>query len=43
MIHFLERRHSDRFCALMDQYMPHWRLRRDKLNNAPLAHEHWGY
>lgn len=43
MVHMLERRHTDRFRDLMDQIMPDWQLRKDKLNQAPLAHEDWGY
>jgi predicted metal-dependent hydrolase len=43
LVHFLERHHNDNFVALMDQFMPHWRLLRDELNRAPLAHVEWGY
>ncbi len=43
MVHLLERHHTERFRALMDQYMPDWRLRKDELNETPLAHEDWGY
>ena len=43
MVHLLERHHNDRFVALMDQFMPKWRLHRDELNQAPLGHEEWGY
>jgi len=43
MAHLLERHHNDRFIALMDEHMPHWRTVRDRLNEAPLAHEDWGY
>ncbi len=43
MVHLLERHHSDRFRKLMDHFMPDWRLRRDALNEAPLAHEDWRY
>lgn len=43
MVHFLERHHNDRFRDLMDTVMPNWRLHRDELNRAPLAHEEWGY
>ena len=43
MVHLLERHHSDRFRAYMDQFMPQWRLYRDELNNAPLAHYDWSY
>ncbi|MBT1073964.1 M48 family metallopeptidase [Geobacter grbiciae] len=43
LVHLLERPHSDRFTALMDRFMPQWRLYRDELNRAPLGHEAWGY
>jgi len=43
MVHLLERHHNDRFKALMDRFMPQWRLYRDELNRAPLAYEEWGY
>jgi len=43
MVHLLERRHNDRFKELMDTAMPQWRLHRDELNRAPLAHEDWNY
>lgn len=41
LTHLLERGHGDRFVALMDQFMPDWRSRRDELNEAPLAEESW--
>lgn len=43
MVHLLERHHNDRFRALMDRFMPRWRLHRDTLNQEPLAHEDWIY
>jgi predicted metal-dependent hydrolase len=43
MVHLLERRHTDRFRALMDDFLPDWRPRRAVLNAAPLAHEEWDY
>jgi predicted metal-dependent hydrolase len=43
MVHLLERRHNDRFLALMDKHLPNWRHMRDELNREPLAHEHWVY
>ena len=43
LVHLLERRHNERFVALMDQYLPHWRMLRDELNQAPLGHEDWRY
>lgn len=41
MAHLRERGHGERFVALMDQYLPHWRAVRDELNAAPLADEAW--
>ncbi|MGH8511574.1 MAG: YgjP-like metallopeptidase domain-containing protein, partial [Gammaproteobacteria bacterium] len=43
LIHLLERHHNDRFRGLMDQFIPQWRLYRDDLSRAPLAHECWQY
>ncbi len=43
MVHLLERHHTDRFRQLMDAFIPDWRLRRDALNQTPLAHESWNY
>ena len=42
MVHLRERHHNERFVARMDELMPTWRLHRDELNRAPLAHEEWG-
>lgn len=43
LAHLLERHHNDRFHALMERAMPQWRMHRDTLNRAPLAHEDWEY
>ena len=43
LVHLLEPTHSDRFKALMDQFLPKWRFWRDRLNALPLRHELWGY
>lgn len=43
LVHLIERRHNDRFKELMDHNMPQWRMHRDELNQAPLAHEDWSY
>lgn len=43
LLHLLERRHNERFIALMNSHMPHWRQYRELLNKSPLAHEHWDY
>jgi predicted metal-dependent hydrolase len=40
--HFRCPRHDQRFIALLDQHLPHWRVIRDELNAAPLRHENWG-
>jgi predicted metal-dependent hydrolase len=42
MMHYFERNHGERFAKLMDDVMPDWRMRRDLLNNGPLADERWG-
>ena len=38
MVHLIVRRHDDRFTGLMDRHLPGWRLTRQTLNAAPLAH-----
>ena len=43
MVHLIERGHNERFRDLMDRLMPQWRLHRDELNRAPLAHADWHY
>lgn len=43
MVHLIERHHTERFRELMDELMPSWRIYRDELNRAPLAHEEWKY
>lgn len=41
MTHLLEGTHGERFVYLMDQFLPDWRPRRDRLNDAPLGAEVW--
>jgi predicted metal-dependent hydrolase len=43
MVHLLERHHNDTFIAIMNKCLPQWRMYRDELNAAPLAHEAWSY
>ena len=43
MVHLLERHHNDEFRAYMDRLLPQWRLCRDELKKAPLAHDDWRY
>ncbi len=42
-IHFLEPNHGERFIALMNTYLPNWRVIRQLLNEEPLAHMDWKY
>ena len=41
MVHLIEPNHGERFVGLLDRHMPNWRSYRDRLNSAPLSHEHW--
>ncbi|MGN7131913.1 M48 family metallopeptidase [Rhodococcoides corynebacterioides] len=41
MTHYFERNHGERFTSLMDQHLPDWRSRRDRLNESPLSDEQW--
>ena len=43
LVHLMERHHNDNFIALMNNFLPQWRSRRDELNAAPLAHANWSY
>ncbi|MCA1854002.1 MAG: M48 family metallopeptidase, partial [Beggiatoa sp.] len=43
LVHLLERHHTERFTALMDESLPQWRQLRNLLNAAPLGHESWHY
>ncbi len=43
MVHLLEPTHNSRFIAMMDKFMPNWRLRREQLNQLPVRHEEWEY
>ena len=43
MVHLIEGSHNDHFRDLMGRLMPQWRMHRDELNRAPLAHADWRY
>lgn len=43
MVHLRERLHNSVFKTYMDEYLPQWRLHRQRLNHEPLAHETWDY
>ncbi len=41
MVHLIEKTHSARFIALLDEYYPTWREARSELNELPLTAEIW--
>ena len=43
MVHLSERQHNDRFHALINHFMPQWRLYREELNRSPLGQATWEY
>ena len=43
MAHFFERRHNERFIALMDNCLPRWKSYKTELNRSPLSHGNWSY
>jgi len=43
LAHLVEQHHNERFLAIMDRVMPSWRVYREDLNRAPLAHSEWLY
>jgi predicted metal-dependent hydrolase len=43
MAHLIVRHHDDCFTSLMDRHLPNWKLVRQTLNAAPLAHANWTY
>jgi predicted metal-dependent hydrolase len=43
LIHLIEPTHNARFVALMDQFMPQWQFRRQRLNRLPVRHADWEY
>jgi predicted metal-dependent hydrolase len=43
LVHLLERNHTVRFTALMDGFLPNWRVCRETLNHGALGHEVWEY
>jgi predicted metal-dependent hydrolase len=43
LVHLLERKHTERFTALMDGFLPNWRACRATLNSGVLGHEVWAY
>ena len=43
LIHLIEPHHNERFISLLDQHLLNWRMHRQELNAAPLAHNTRSY
>lgn len=43
LVHFIERKHNERFIGLMNEFMPKWKFYRDELNRLPFSHLEWKY
>lgn len=43
LAHLIESSHNSRFIALMDRFLPKWRMYRDELNVLPVRHDNWQY
>lgn len=41
LAHLIERRHNDRFAAILDRHLSNWRQIRNQLNILPLDFQHW--
>jgi predicted metal-dependent hydrolase len=42
LLHLIEKKHNERFVALMTKHLPKWRRLKEELNRLMLAHEKWG-
>lgn len=43
LVHLLEKKHNERFVALMTKHLPKWRSCKEELNRLVLAHEEWSF
>jgi hypothetical protein len=43
LVHLLERKHNDRFVALMNRFLPEWKQLKKDLNRLPISHIEWEY
>lgn len=43
LLHLIEKKHNERFAALMSQHLPKWRSEKQELNRFILSHEEWKY
>jgi predicted metal-dependent hydrolase len=43
LLHLIEKKHNERFVALITKYLPKWRNEKEELNRFALSHEEWNY
>ena len=43
LLHLIEKKHSDKFVALITKYIPKWRSIKEELNSFMLSYEEWKY
>lgn len=41
VLHLIEEKHSEKFIALLNKYMPKWKSEKEELNRLILSHEEW--
>lgn len=43
LLHLIEKKHNERFLALITKHLPKWRNEKEELNRFILSHEEWNY
>jgi predicted metal-dependent hydrolase len=43
LAHLIERTHNDKFVAIMNSFLPEWKLLKKELNQLPVSHVYWEY
>ncbi|MDD4399744.1 MAG: SprT family zinc-dependent metalloprotease [Dysgonamonadaceae bacterium] len=43
LLHLIEKKHDDKFVALMTRYLPKWKSTKEELNRFILSYEEWKY
>ena len=43
LLHLIEKKHDDKFVALMTKYIPKWKSIKQELNSFVLSHDEWEY
>jgi predicted metal-dependent hydrolase len=41
LVHIIEKKHNEKFVALVDKYIPKWKSLKDELNNFILSYDEW--